>query len=207
MRLIPRLLRMSTKLADGTRLNPTLLLLAALWTATSFADDAVDHQKVSGTAVILERNITVKPRKDPVYVEGRSLLAQFSVTPSAGSSPPSFIVAGRVVDDSGGMARGMVSIFFGSPLHPPRLAGLTDVDGKFRFRISLKGDQRESRLQTPTLDEGVLYLGSTIGEFGGGIGGLLLPRSDDFCAMRGHAYSFRELLAFAAAKTKTAPAK
>jgi hypothetical protein len=179
----------------------TSVLLAALWMTPSVAEDEFEYAKVSGTPVFIQRGMSVTPSKGTKPPASRNVLVRFSATPSVGSSPPSYIVAGKITDNKEGKAQEMVTIFFGSPLHPPRLAGLTNVDGEFRFRMWIKEGERIQMLETPTLDDGVLYSGASIG----GSGGLMLDELGGIAAMGAYAYSFRELLA--AIKSKPAPAK
>lgn len=160
-----------------------------MFTAAAIADDAVNPNKVPGTPVFLQQENTVQVSKDGKQPLFRDVLIQFSATPSDGS-PKSVVVAGTVVDNNTGGRKELVPIFLGSPLHAPRLAALTNVDGEFRFRLWLKEDQRELRLQTPTLDDAILYLGSGVG---GGV--ISFGPSADATGMSAFSYPFRDLLA------------
>ena len=162
-----------------------LSLLATLVASPSLADDTVNPDKIPGERVLIEATKSVQVLKNAKEALFRDLLVRFSVTPSD-SLPPSVIVAGKVISNNAGTEQELVAIFFGSPLHQPCLAGLTNADGEFRFRVWLKGDRRDLRLQTPTLDDGVLYVGLRLGGFEDE--SILLRRTSAYM------YSFRELL-------------
>ena len=97
------------------------------------------------------------PKKDLPGFE--RLLDRIAIEPSLGSSPSSFIVSGRVVSGNSGGPLERISVFIGSEGNEPRLAGLTNVDGEFKFRLWIKEDHRDLEIQVPKEFSGYLYVG------------------------------------------------
>jgi hypothetical protein len=87
------------------------------------------------------------------------LLDRIAIEPSSGSSPSSFVVSGRVVSGNTGGPLERISVFIGSEGGEPRLAGLTNVDGEFKFRLWIKEDHRDLEIQVPKDFSGYLYVG------------------------------------------------
>ncbi|MDM4019506.1 hypothetical protein [Roseiconus lacunae] len=88
-----------------------------------------------------------------------SILSRLEITPSYGSSPPSYFVSGRVVSDNTGSGVERAALFVGPDGKAPLLAGMTNSDGEFKFRLWIKEDQRSPALAvTPDFD-GFLYVG------------------------------------------------
>jgi hypothetical protein len=96
------------------------------------------------------------------------LLDRFTISPSAGSSPTSFIVAGRVISDNTGSPVERIPIYIGVEGESPKLAAMTNIDGEFKFRLWLKEDHRDLEIQVPPNFAGYLYVGgrSTINPWG-----------------------------------------
>ena len=172
------------------------LFVAAAFALTALAGDDGRNVKISGTLVNIRQTTSVQPLSDVESARfktiGRMVLARFSVTPSDGSSPTSFIVAGKVVDNNAGAPQERVPILLSSPLHTPRLAALSNVDGEFRFRLWLKEDQRISHLMTPTLNDAILYVDS--GRGGPQIYFGNLADDTGLSAISASSYPFRDLL-------------
>ena len=117
------------------------------------------HPNISSITANLKigKTIEVAKLEEPVF---RKVICNFSIAQTQ-STPPSVILAGKVVSNNSGGAQEFTPIFFGSTFHPPRLAALTDVNGEFRFRVWLldrprKGEQL--RLTAKTMGESTLYL-------------------------------------------------
>jgi hypothetical protein len=100
-----------------------------------------------------------KPKKDLPGFE--RLLDRITIEPSSGSSLESFIVSGRVVSANTGAPLERISIFVGTEAGEPRLAGLTNVDGEFKFRLWIKEDHRDLEIQVPKDFSGYLYIGGS----------------------------------------------
>jgi hypothetical protein len=77
-----------------------------------------------------------------------SVLDRFSAE-AAQSAPQSFILSGRVVSNNTGAPAQGVAISLRAPGQAARLAGITDVDGAFRFRVWIHQPQRSV---PPTVD-------------------------------------------------------
>ena len=86
------------------------------------------------------------------------LLDRISITPSAGSSPTSFILAGRVVSGNTGAPLERISIYVGAEGESPKLAAMTNVDGEFKFRLWIKEDHRDPEIHVPPSFVGYLYV-------------------------------------------------
>ena len=128
---------------------------------STHADESRDATKVPSTVawVKTKKSVEVQPTNNEKIVHWQCLIS-FSVTPGK-TNPESFILTGRVVSNNTGGAWERLPIFFGSPLHSPKLAALSDADGRFSFRVYLKQDHRDTEFQTPTLAEGAVYLGGS----------------------------------------------
>lgn len=154
-----------------------LLLAVAFVVSTGVAkSEELNPNIVSTTAIAkIGKTVEVTPQKEPIF---RNVICNFSVTPGQ-SSPPSVILTGKVVGNNSGGSREFVPIFFGSTLHPPRLAALTNAAGDFRFRVWLceKPDEEIIRriqaanfsdstnwLQAASVNTAVLYLGGQFNE-------------------------------------------
>lgn len=161
-------------------------ILALVTAALLSANDQVDQIKTPGKAVTFEPDTKVTPLDVPPQLF-RNLLHKFSVTRESESSS-SYIVSGTVTDNNSGIAMELVPISFASPLHGPKLAGMTNAFGEFRFRIWIKQENQNLRLETPKLEEGILYLGESPTGF---ISVGLAPKSVSSTAF---AYAFRDLL-------------
>lgn len=108
----------------------TLFLLAAAMAVTSPAEDNVDVQKIPGKRVFLQREYQVKAFPDPKVLDGRDVLARFSVTPSGSEL---FFVSGKVISSNTGSPKEMVPILFGPTSKPPWVGG----SDQRRWRVSI----------------------------------------------------------------------
>lgn len=106
------------------------------------------NPNISGIAADVRIGNTVEVTRvdEPVF---GTALCNFAVK-EASSTPPSVILSGRVVSNNSGGAQERVPLFFGSTLHHPRLAALTNVDGEFRFRVWLRDRPVERLSLKPT---------------------------------------------------------
>lgn len=95
-----------------------------------------------------------------------NVIVDFSVTPDA-NPMSSFILTGKVVNTNSGTGMEFIPIFYGSKLHLPRMAALTNVDGEFRFRVQVveKPDGGVGRwLYTADINESAVYLDGKFNE-------------------------------------------
>jgi hypothetical protein len=83
------------------------------------------------SAVSLE---PIDPRA--VQLSGAPRLDRFAIAPLR-STPASVAVSGRVVANNSRSPLENVAVYINSPLHEPRLAGMTNVDGEFKFRLGI----------------------------------------------------------------------
>ncbi len=116
------------------------VLMSSLW----ISPDRLDPN-ISSTSADIKIDKTVQIVR-VIKPQFSAVICNFSVTPGQ-SSPPSVILAGKVVSDNSGGAEEFVSVFFGSTLHLPRLAALTNVAGEFRFRVWLLDKPYDKRIE------------------------------------------------------------
>ena len=88
-----------------------------------------------------------------------SILHELEIVPSYGSSPPSYLISGKVVSDNTGFGVERVALFVGADGKAPLLAGMTDSDGEFKFRLWIKEDNRSPSLSVSPAFDGYLYVG------------------------------------------------
>lgn len=88
-----------------------------------------------------------------------AILARLEITPSYGSSPPSYIFSGKVISDNTGSGVERVALYVGPEGKAPRLAGMTNCDGDFKFRLWIRDDTRSPTLSIPSDFKGHLYVG------------------------------------------------
>lgn len=133
----------------------TLLILTCHgWAGDRDLLDAGDFVEM-----IIAPTVETKPKKDLPGFE--RLLDRISIEPSQGSSPSSYIVSGRVVSGNTGAPLERIPVLIGSDGVEPRLAGLTNVDGEFKFRLWIKEDHRDSEIQVSSDFSGFLYVGGS----------------------------------------------
>ena len=140
-----------------------LTLLAAVTLTFTVHCRAGDRELVEAgefVEVTSKPSFESKPKKDTPGFE--KLLDRITIEPSSESSPSSFIVSGRVVSGNSGGPLERISVFVGSEGGEPRLAGLTNVDGEFKFRLWIKEDHRDLEIQVPKDFSGYLYVGSSM---------------------------------------------
>jgi hypothetical protein len=83
-------------------------------------------------------------------------LVRFSAEPGLHSTPDSFILSGKVVDNNAGSPAQGTAISIRAPGDVPRLAAITDVDGGFRFRVYIEARPR-------AFDANAIFLIQTVG--------------------------------------------
>jgi hypothetical protein len=88
------------------------------------------------------------------------LLDRIAIEP-LGGSPASFFVSGRVISGNTGSPVERISILVGQGIGEPRLAGLTNADGEFKFRLWIKEDHRDLEIQVQKDFLGYLYVGTS----------------------------------------------
>lgn len=81
---------------------------------------------------------------------------------SRSSSPLSFIVSGRVVSANTGTPLEFIPVSVGDERESPKLAAMTNVDGEFKFRLWVKIDHRNSKIQMKPHLDSYLYIGGDI---------------------------------------------
>ncbi len=86
-----------------------------------------------------------------------SILCSFRISPG-NSSSTSFLLSGKIVSDNTGAGVERVALFVGPDGKAPMLAGMTNADGEFKFRLWIKDGQRNSQLSLPSF-QGFLYVG------------------------------------------------
>jgi hypothetical protein len=133
----------------------TLIIAALSLTNICYAEDRELRDISEFVQVVSKPAFETKPQKArPGF---QRLLDRITIEPSD-SSPSSFIVSGRVVSDNNGGPLERIAIFVGSEGDNPQLAGLTNADGEFKFRLWVKEDQRDSEIQVPKDFSGYLYV-------------------------------------------------
>lgn len=128
--------------------------------------DELNQNIVSTTAYVkIGKAPEITKQEEPVF---RNVICNFSVTPIEGlHSSPSLILAGKVVSNNTGFPQEFVPIFFGSTLHLPRLAALTNANGEFSFRVWVSkpdGQPLSHRLAAADISDSTLYLGGEFNE-------------------------------------------
>lgn len=88
-----------------------------------------------------------------------SILCALQIVPSYGSSPPSYFISGKVASDNTGTGVERVALFVGADGKAPLLAGMTNSDGEFKFRLWIKEDDRSPSLSVSPAFDGYLYVG------------------------------------------------
>ncbi|MBV9863930.1 MAG: hypothetical protein JO316_01120 [Abitibacteriaceae bacterium] len=152
-------------------MNKLQLAMLALLVPTSCAKADELNENIEGKPALVKISKTV----EVTYQKGKAavfnnVICNFSITSGQSDNPPSVILAGIVVDNNAGMRQEFVPIFFGSTLHHPLLAALTNVAGEFRFRVCLSNEpyyeryNGSGRLQAIDMNHAALYLG---GQFNG----------------------------------------
>ncbi len=139
-------------------LSLPLILVSIASTATSYAQNVTLAQL--GESVDLDSrdpDVDVTPAIPRPGHE--SILCRFQIVPSYGSSPPSYLLSGTVASDNTGSGVERVAIFVGSDGKAPLLAGMTNSDGEFKFRLWIKEDKRSPPLSVSSAFDGYLYVG------------------------------------------------
>lgn len=126
---------------------------------TQTVQHAFERIKKAYATVKVEKTLQVVIKCEwPVF---NDVLDTFSVAPYGNE----FILSGTIVSDNTGSGTPFVPVFFGSSLHLPILAGLTNSDGEFRFlmRMPQKGEGKpRAYYDEPTaidLNDATIYVG------------------------------------------------
>ena len=133
------------------------VLLAPLTAARADAAKIDNKQllDLSTTAFVkISTGVELSSRPEPVF---RHVVQDLTVT-AGESSPASFILAGRVLSNNSGGAIEFSPVFFGSTLHLPRLAALTNSRGEFSFRVWIHAQAQHSRLEATDIRQATIYL-------------------------------------------------
>ena len=122
------------------------------------ADDEVDHREVPGSIFEIrtrDSEVVESPVIPGTKIHWHSLVS-FKVLRRETSA--SVQLAGRVVSNNSGIASERLPIFFGSDLHRPKFADLTDLAGQFRFTVWLNEARPSAKLRASALEKGKVYL-------------------------------------------------
>ena len=139
-------------------LNFLLSVASLAFTTPSFAQNVAISQL--GESVDLDArapDVDVAPAIPRPGHE--SILCALQITPSYGSSPPSYVFSGKVASDNTGTGVERVALFVGADGKAPLLAGMTNSDGEFKFRLWIKEDDRSPSLSVSPAFDGYLYVG------------------------------------------------
>ena len=75
------------------------------------------------------------------------------------NSPRCVALSGRVKSRNNNSFSQQIPLFFGSDLHGPRLAAVTDSHGNFSFNVTIKEDNRDGYLMCSNITNSAIYLG------------------------------------------------
>lgn len=118
----------------------------------------------NGQAVVIRRVADGLETKDGREIQGmRAVISQITFTPSE-SSPRSFVVSGKVVSDNTGTGIERVLIRVGEESAIPAVAGMTNVDGEFKFRLWIDEDDRRPGPEVKEPFKGYLYVGGQVAD-------------------------------------------
>ncbi len=147
------------------------------------ASDEVDHHDVPGLVVEIS-TVDSKIVESPVILGTKihwHSLVTFKVMERETSA--SIQLAGKVVSNNAGIPSEGLPIFFGSDLHRPKLADVTDKAGRFRLTVWLNEDRLSANLRASALEKGKIYLDGILDSNGLLVKGLT------------RAYSLKEIMA------------
>lgn len=88
------------------------------------------------------------------------VLSGFSIQKRDADSPRKFTFSGVIKDKNAWAFAQQIPIFFGSDLHSPRLAAVTDSRGSFSFNVLIKEDSRSGELQCSAITNGAIFIAS-----------------------------------------------
>jgi len=143
---------------------PITMFLALGLAASSIAEGDHNLALGSGQAVVIRRVADGLETKDGTEIQGmRAVISQISFTPSE-SSPRSFVVSGKVVSDNTGTGIERVLIRVGEESVIPAVAGMTNVDGEFKFRLWIDEDDRRPGPEVKQPFGGYLYVGGHVSD-------------------------------------------
>jgi hypothetical protein len=80
------------------------------------------------------------------------------IEPTPGGTP-AFFVSGRVISDNTGIGIERVAVFIGQEDQAPELAAMTNADGDFKFRLYIKVDHLDPKVNIPPNFSGYVYVG------------------------------------------------
>jgi hypothetical protein len=139
-------------------MNPHPFATFALCLTSALAQDQALFDAGEYVQVTTTTAIVTEAAKDIPGLE--RLLDRISIERSGDTSPASYIVAGRIISGNSASPLERIPILIGLKEKEPVLAGLTNADGEFRFRLWIKEDDRELEIQTTTDFDGFLYVGA-----------------------------------------------
>jgi len=104
--------------------------------------------------------VDVKPEAER---PGREIfLGSIQMEADPDSSPPSFIVSGKVGTDNKEWSLEGVSIHIGAEGGMPTLRAMANLDGEFKFRLWIEEKRTSFRISVPPDFPGYLYVGGTL---------------------------------------------
>jgi len=99
----------------------------------------------------------VVPAKQEIHWH---ILANLSMEPRDRDEPRRVTLSGQVKSINNNSFSEQIPLFFGSDLHGPRLAAITDSRGSFSFNVTIKEDTREGYLECSSITNGAIYIGN-----------------------------------------------
>lgn len=111
--------------------------------------------------VRVESGITAELENE--VLSGGEVISRISITPSE-SSPKSYIVAGTVQSNNSGGPIERCLIRIGEGAEVPVIAGMTNADGEFKFRLWIEEDARKLAVQVKEPFSAFLYVGGQVND-------------------------------------------
>ena len=142
------------------KLRVTIALMMCMGICTAGYQELLDAGEF--VEVTSTQPFETKPLKEIVGFE-HSFVDRISIEPIAGEGPSSFIVSGRIACGSTGVPLERIPVLIGLDGVEPRLAGLTNMDGEFKFRLWVREELRRTEIQVPKDFSGFLYVGEQSG--------------------------------------------
>ncbi len=136
--------------------NPSLLLaLFLLSSSTLCSKEAWEF----GEKVYAKTVVKLKVEKAEQDRRPHAILRNIRFEKSE-SSPPSYIVSGKVTGSNTHFPADKLKIYFSlEPDEIPTLCAMTNLDGEFKFRLWVKVDKRTQNIETNEAHDGYLWVG------------------------------------------------
>ncbi len=126
--------------------------------ATASASD-VSALVELGQSVYVTAKPQLKIESSPRRVVGNGEVLDRIAFDMARLDTSHYVVSGRVVSTNAGFGLNLVPIYIGTGSHAPRLAGVTNQDGEFKFRLLVIEPTASNWLYIPPSLDGFLYVG------------------------------------------------